>query len=128
MTDIDVYNDNHDAIQALLLGRRVAKVSDHELRLDNGVVLVLPDTDGGCSCGSGDYALTTLNGVDNVITSVEFVDDPAGDGYDPKATGKYSIFVFADNQRVNLATWEGNDGNGYYGTGYRIIVRREVSA
>lgn len=35
---------------------------------------------------------------------------------------QYKIFVFADNQQINLATFEGTDGNGYYGTGYCIEV------
>jgi hypothetical protein len=113
-----------DGITALLMGRRVEKVDEHTLRLDDGTVLELPDTDGGCGCSAGCYDLTTLNGVDNVITKVEFVNDPDGDDY-PDGKGLYQIFVFAGEQRVNLATWEGSDGNGYYGTGYSIRVRQQ---
>lgn len=106
------------------MGRKVTVVDGHTLRLDNGVTLELPDTDGGCACSAGCYDLTALNGVDNIITKVEFANDPAGDDdYPYRETGAYRIFVFADNQKVNLATWEGSDGNGYYGTGYSILVR-----
>ena len=60
--------------------------------------------------------------MDNIITNVEFYNDPASDytGGD----GNYSIFVFADNKKINLATFEGSDGNGYYGTGYYVTVRK----
>jgi hypothetical protein len=117
-----LYEGDHDAIRELLMGRRVEKVGEDTLRLDNGVTLRLAGNVGGCSCGAGDYDLTELNGVDNVITKVEFEDSPDSE-YDDKEGGTYRIFVFADNQRVNLATFEGSDGNGYYGTGYSIEVR-----
>lgn len=126
-TETTLYSGAHDDIRALLLGHRIARVDEHTLRLDDGTVLELPDTDGGCACSAGCYDLKVLNGVDNVITSVEFLDDPTGDDYPEDAAGTYSIFVFAGDQRVNLATWEGSDGNGYYGTGYRIEVRRLAS-
>jgi hypothetical protein len=38
-----------------------------------------------------------------------------GDGY-------YRIFVFADNRRINVASFDGSDGNGYYGTGWWLAV------
>jgi hypothetical protein len=118
--------EDPEAITQLLLGRKVAKVDDETLLLDNGVRLRLQGNNGGCSCGSGDYALTELNGVDNVITNVEFDNSPDGDHH-PDGEGIYRIFVFADNQRINLATFEGSDGNGWYGTGYSIEVSRAVA-
>ncbi len=117
-----VYNEtDHDKVADLLVGRRVTKVADDTLRLDNGTELVFVGNDGGCSCGAGDYDLTALNDVDNIITRVDFLDSPSGDDLD--GDGRYEIFVFADNQLVNLATFTGSDGNGYYGTGYSITVR-----
>lgn len=111
---------NKAEIEALLVGRTVTKVADDTLLLDDGRRLQFVGHEGGCSCGAGDYDLTELNGVDNVITEVEFVDSPDGD-YDD-GDGHYRIFVFADNVRVNLATFEGSDGNGCYGTGYSIHI------
>lgn len=117
------YEDEKDSIRELLIGRKVAKVSSNTLQLDDGTRLYLVGHEGGCCCGSGDYELTELNGVDNIITNVEFEDLPCGDAYPGRGyPGTYKIFVFAANQRVNLATFEGDDGNGYYGTGYKIIV------
>lgn len=119
------YPDERDKVIELLTGRCVVKVSDTTLRLDDGRELEFVGNDGGCACGSGDYDLTALNAVDNVITRVEFVDEPDGDDGPARANeqGRYEIFVFADNERLNLATFEGSDGNGWYGTGFQITVR-----
>lgn len=107
-------------IEQLLVGRKVTKVADDTLLLDDGRKLQFVGNDGGCACSAGCYDLTELNGVDNIITKVEFVDSPAGDG--EEGEGHYKIFVFADNRQINLATFDGSDGNGYYGTGYQIHV------
>lgn len=114
-------DQDHEAVTNLLLGRKVVKVDDKTLSLDNGTTLTLEGNDGGCACSAGCYDLVELNGVDNVITRVEFFDDPAGDDYEG-GEGVYQIFVFADNEKINLARFEGSDGNGYYGTGYSITV------
>lgn len=115
--------DNKEQIRALLVGREITKVSDTQLMLDGGTILTFIGHDGGCACSAGCYDLTELNDIDNVITSVEFVDEPSGDDYPTESGGFYRIYVFADNVKVNLATFEGSDGNGYYGTGYSIDVQ-----
>ena len=117
-----LYHDNEAEIESLLLGHRVVKVADDRLRLDDGTELVLIGNDGGCACEAGCYPLTELNGIDNVITRVEVIAHP--DSNDSVDEGYYRIFVYAENQQVNLATFEGTDGNGYYGTGFSIEVTR----
>ena len=114
--------DDERDIKDLLLGRRVEKVSDESLLLDDGTFLKLQGNVGGCCCGAGDYYLTELNGCDNIITSVELDNAPNEDDY--SGEGVYTIFVFAENERITLASFEGSDGNGYYGTGYYIKVQR----
>lgn len=121
------YRDgDYSDIRALLVGRTVTKIDKDKLRLDDGRVLKLKGNEGGCSCNAGDYDLVELNGIDNIITHVEFVDHPSGDYYDEECDsedcGTYKIFVYAENKKINLATFEGTDGNGYYGTGYSIEV------
>lgn len=123
--------NDQDEIRELLIGRRVTKVNEDHLLLDDGTLLKFLGHEGGCSCGAGDYDLTVLNGVDNVITDVKFDYRPDGDftGYPPPADiGYYRIFVFADNEQINLMQVDGSDGNGYYGTGFGILVRKAVSA
>lgn len=116
-----LFEHDADAITALLMGRTVVKVSASELLLDNGTRLTLVGNDGGCSCSAGCYDLTELNGCDNVITNVELFNSPDSE-YGDGGEGVYKIFVYADNEKINLATFEGTDGNGYYGTGYSITV------
>jgi hypothetical protein len=116
----------------------VTKVGDEHLLLDNGTVIKAIGHDGGCACSAGCYDLSVLNGVDNIITRVEFDYLPGGDGDygkpekperthpdDPEDpwTGYYRVFVFADNQQINLMQFDGSDGNGYYGTGFELLVR-----
>lgn len=129
--------EDRDHIQAMLMGRKVTKVDDEHLLLDNGTTIKAIGHDGGCACSAGCYDLSVLNGVDNIITRVEFDYQPAGDGERPKRgghpddpeddwTGWYRVFVYADNQQINLMQFDGSDGNGYYGTGFELLVR-EVS-
>lgn len=132
-------HDDKEKITELLMGRTVTKVDGEHLQLDDGTVIKAIGRDGGCSCGAGCYDLSVLNGVDNIITRVEFDYHPASDyddyekgaertGHpdDPadKWEGFYRIFVYAENQQINLMQFDGSDGNGYYGTGYEILVRR----
>ncbi len=123
--DVLDHNDQ-DRIRELLLGHKVEKVvkGDNDyLVLDNGAALLLVPNVGDCACSNGDYELTELNGVDNIITNVEF--DYEGDGY---YMGAYRIFVYADNEKINLAEFSGYSEGGYYGTGFRIYVREAVDA
>ncbi len=123
---------SQDDFKNTLIGHKIVSVSTSNegpyystvgtIVLDDGTVLELEGNEGGCSCSAGDYELTTLNHVDNIITNVEFVDSPSGD--DEDGDGTYKIFVFADNTMINLATFEGDDGNGYYGSGYSIRIKK----
>lgn len=130
--------EDTDDITALLMGHRVTKVDDEHLLLDNGTVIKAIGHDGGCACNAGCYDLSVLNGVDNIITRVEYDYRPAGDGDDyekgadrsghpddpeDKWTGYYRVFVYADAQQINLMQFDGTDGNGWYGTGFEILVR-----
>jgi hypothetical protein len=121
-THID--EDDQQRIHALFVGRKVAKVADDRLLLDDGTELRVVPNVGGCSCGAGDYELKSLNGCDNVITRAEVVEEPLEEfeGERTEDGHRYTLFVYADNQRINLATIEGDDGNGYYGTGFQVVV------
>lgn len=124
---------DEDVLRDTLFGRSVVSVqfggedlpkvgtytrAEGKVTLDDGTELLFGGNDGGCSCGAGDYELTRLNEMPvNGITNVEIVREEAADGsYEPDKT--YRIFVLAQDQRFELAAFEGNDGNGYYGTGF----------
>lgn len=107
-----------DELKNLLLFRKVVKVEEiddmtAEITLDNGVVLHTQGNEGCGGCGNGWYYLDALNTCDNAITDVEVRVDAA--------ETEFSIFVFADNQEVNLVTYTGDD-NGFYGTGFYLTA------
>jgi hypothetical protein len=124
--------DDQSKITDLLMGRSVRKVADDHLLLDDGTMLRIMPNEGGCSCGAGDYEIEVLNEVENVITKVEFDYRVDGDDSylripygDPRREdyGFYRIFVYAGDRKINLLQVNGSDGNGYYGTGFQILVR-----
>ena len=109
------------------------------LTLSDGTNLKVWGNDGGCACSAGCYPLKHLAACDNIITNVEvderrhsdYDEDPAcrtcdakyyceEDGHDN--TGYYRVFVYAADERINVASFEGSDGNGYYGTGWWLDV------
>lgn len=109
-----------DKIRELLLYRKIVKVENDSLFLDNGTELVICGNEGCGGCSSGWYSVTELNGCDNVITNVEFSCEDIDDEYDDTS---YKIFVYAEDKKIKIVQVDGTDGNGYYGTGYSIIVK-----
>lgn len=125
VTELD--QSDEAAIRELLLFHRITEVDcgendwdDGMIVLDNGTVLIIKPNDGCGGCPSGSYSITELNGCDNVITHVELVREPDEEYCEGDKT--YSIFVYAENKRLKLLEVSGDDGNGYYGTGYKIEV------
>lgn len=112
-------------IKELLIGRKV-KVDGDNLILDNGIILEVVANQGCGGCSSGWYSITKLNEVDNAITNVEFeCDDIESNEENDYNDTSYKIFVFCEDTRINLLQVDGSDGNGYYGTGYEIIVKQK---
>lgn len=117
-----LYHSDIEGLKGVFVGRRITGVVNDCLYLDNGTVLEVVPNEGGCICGVGDYELTSLATCDNVITNVSVETEGDGsDSYEPDTT--YRLFVYAENTKIAAATVEGNDGNGYYGTGFTIVVR-----
>ena len=110
-------------IRKLLLYRKIVKVENDTLYLDNGIELEICPNEGCGGCSSGWYYLTELNDCDNAITNVEFVCDNCGE--DSEYETSYKIFVFAENKMIKILQVDGSDGNGYYGSGYSIIVKEK---
>ncbi len=112
-----------DRIKEILLGRKIVKAEASTLTLDNGTTLQIIPNDGGCSCGAGDYYLDNINKFDNVITNAE-VKDIEEDEYGEFHT--YQLFVYSGGISTSVADIKGDDGNGYYGTGFDIYVKHVV--
>ena len=114
--------DDELMVKKLLVGHSVKKVDEDILQLDNGVKLRFIGNY-GCCCGAGEYDITELNECENIITNVEFETEGIGE-YEGMS---YKLFVYSENKKIKLLQCDGNDGNGYYGTGYHIDVILEKS-
>lgn len=112
-------------ITKLLIGRKV-KVDGDNLILDNGIILEVVANEGCGGCSNGWYSITKLNEVDNAITNVEFVCDGDVEDKENYDDTSYKIFVFCEDTRIKLLQVDGSDGNGYYGTGYTIRIKRTM--
>ena len=119
------YESDENEIRELLLYRKVVKVEGNTLVLDNGTELTF-EGNIGCICGAGCYSVTELNECDNVITNVEFVRDNDVKNKDNYDETSYKIFVYAEDKHIKLAQIDGDDGNGYYGTGYTLYVKFNI--
>lgn len=116
--DKTLCEQNEKEIEELLLGHKVTVDDYDNLVLDNGVVLQINPNIGCYGCESGNYYLQHISSVNNAITNVEFVEEFEDDCY----YEHYRIFVIADGMTTELLDVYGTDGNGYYGTGYKIDV------
>jgi len=114
--------DSHESIKELLLGHRVVKVIDNLAELDNGTTFEVMTNEGCGGCSSGWYDLDSLVECDNIITRVEFQTE-ANDNDMWNNAFTYRVFVVAEDKRINLYAVTGDDGNGYYGTGYSLVVK-----
>lgn len=112
-----------DRIKKVLVGRRILIAKEATLILDNGTILQIAPNEGGCSCGAGDYYLENINKFDNVITNVEVKDISGEAGTWDEDAHTYQLFVYSGGISTSVADIRGDDGNGYYGTGFEIYVK-----
>lgn len=122
MTDT-LYNPGKEELESLLLGHSVTIENDDTLVLDNGTRLEVRPNNGCGGCTSGNYWIDAINGAENVITRVDtsFEEDDRGEG---ETT---TIFVYSGAVRTELLSITGSEGNGYYGYGYELVVKRAAS-
>lgn len=122
------YNDV-EQMKQVLVGRRIVstKATDLdtyrgqiEFTLDDGHVFVAEEADGGCACSNGCFNVANPETTDQVITDVQFVEEPESPVTDYLATLR--LFVYADQIKTELVRSQGTD-NGYYGWGYHVTVR-----
>ena len=130
---MNVFTENDEkGIRNLLIGRRIVKAERGEwkqehwydpatgkLTLDDSTIIFVRPNIGGCICGAGDYELEHLATVDNAITDVRLATEQNGSYEESKS---YRIYVIADAVEINAVQIDGDDGNGYYGTGYELLV------
>lgn len=97
------------------------------LTLDDGTLVYVNGHEGGCGCSAGCFYLKHLETTNNIITAVKTEQlDAEGQELDKYAwdepASSWYLYVIADNQQINVARFDGGDGNGYYGTGFHLTV------
>lgn len=111
----------------VLQGRYVTEIDDEfdTITLDDGTILEVEGNEGCGWCRSGWYDLINVYKQGNSkarIMSAHVTCSIDNEG----ASGAriYTLFVMVDGNPgfLPLATIRGNDGNGYYGTGFRIFA------
>lgn len=94
-------------------------MSDGYIVLDDGTKAYIKSNEGNGWDGAGEYEITHLAEIDNIITRVSLDTEHDDSNY---SSTTYRIFVYAGLEEYTLLQVEGDDGNGYYGTGYEITV------
>lgn len=124
-----VYYDSDD-MSPVLAGRYVVEAGDDAITLDDGTVLEFEGNEGCGWCCSGNYGLTELfqRGTPTARIMSADVTTRLTDEDDEYSDVIYTLFVIVDDERLPLAEFEGNDGNGYYGSGFHVTVTRKGAA
>lgn len=120
------YSPSTEEWAEALVGREITDVSlrqeEIELLLDDGTLLVV-DASLDC-CAYGEVSQYALEGgkVMSVAATEELSSEFGGKG---GYASTYRLFVMKDGlPGPGVLTVTSNEGSGYYGTGYRLTVRR----
>lgn len=122
--EITLNQDSDDGLYTQLLrGRYVTSIDDGTITLDDGTELYIHGNEGCGGCESGWYWLEQVykqGGRQARIMSayVAYGED------DEDAPSVYTLFVMVDGNptQLPLATVRGDNGNGYYGTGFTLTA------
>lgn len=124
---------DEQGVRDLLVGRRIVSAeqgsfdtgswpqAQGRIVLDDGSVVLVAPNEGCGGCSSGWYYLEHLASVDNAITDVRLAAEGDLDEYG-EGSQSYRIYVIADAVEINAVQVDGDDGNGYYGTGYELFI------
>ena len=123
-----------EKIKEVIIGKQITSITPHgkfqaTVTLSDGVTLQVEGNEGGCCCGSGDWAITNLltNGtkpcgrimnawIDNQIKE----DEDSGE-----IRGPISLFIMAEGTEYPLVEFNGYD-TGCYGQGFYCRVTRII--
>lgn len=141
MTARKIEYDDIDALRSTLIGRKIvgmergtesgfglfppswrgAGMDAIKYTLDDGTLLYAVDTDGGCACSNGCFAVEASDEYpSSVITAVDQVEEADG-----SESAHIRLFVYTEGIKTELLNSYGGD-NGYYGWGHAIYIERAV--
>lgn len=123
--EITLNQDSDDGLYAQLLrGRYVTSIDDGTITLDDGTELYIHGNEGCGGCESGWYWLEQVykqgSRQARIISAYVTYDEDGNE----EAPSVYTIFVMVDGNphQLPLATVRGDNGNGYYGTGFTLTA------
>lgn len=127
-----MYDPGPSDWESLLVGHRIVKAvevaDDAILTLDNGTRIKVRANEGCGGCSNGWYSVTHVAEVDNIITGVRCEVEPVGEASIYSEEYVYRVFVVTAAEEIEAVTVEGDDGNGYYGSGYSLTLLEDLCA
>lgn len=119
-------NSDDGLYTQILRGRYVTRIDGSIITLDDGTELYIQGNAGCGGCSSGWYWLeeTFKRGNRKARIMSAYVAYSEDKSEDEPARSVYTIFVLVDGNpsQLPLATIRGDDGNGYYGTGFTLTA------
>lgn len=119
-------NSDDGLYTQILRGRYVTSIDGSIITLDDGTELHIYGNEGCGGCSSGWYWLeeTFKQGNRKARIMSAYVAYSEDKSEDEPARSVYTIFVLVDGNpsQLPLATIRGDDGNGYYGTGFTLTA------
>lgn len=117
------HNSDDGLYTRLLRGRYVTSINDGIITLDDGTELYIHGNDGCGSCESGWYWLENVYKQGSRRARIMSAYVAYGED-DEDAPSVYTLFVMVDGNptQLPLATVRGDNGNGYYGTGFTLTA------
>lgn len=122
--EITLNQDSDDGLYTQLLrGRYVTSIDDGTITLDDGTELYIHGNEGCGGCESGWYWLEQVYKQGSRQARIMSAYVAYGED-DEDAPSVYTLFVMVDGNptQLPLATVRGDNGNGYYGTGFTLTA------
>lgn len=122
--EITLNQDSDDGLYTRLLrGRYVTSIDNGTITLDDGTELYIHGNEGCGGCESGWYWLENVYKQGSRQARIMSAYVAYGED-DEDAPSVYTLFVMVDGNptQLPLATVRGDNGNGYYGTGFTLTA------
>lgn len=112
-------------LNELLVGKSIVSVDENAATLtlsDGAVLTIVPNLGEGYD--GGDFFLDRITAVENAITAVEAVTDYDGSVQDRADLYRINVYTAGIPALQEIISVSGDIGNGYYGSGFSILVSR----
>lgn len=101
-------------LEEIFIGKSIIEVTNETMTLNDGRVLNIEANEGCGGCESGRYELESLATFENIITNVDVIESGR--------KNRISLFVYSNGIGKSVIDCVGDEGFGYYGSGFTIKV------